>query len=318
MKRRQFILSAIASAATIGGAPEVFGVRPRRRYSRNPQLVERWSWAMGQPVRLVLFHESEAEGYDAAEAALQEMWQVEARLSRHSDQSDLEELNRHAGRGLMRVGEDLLSVLRSAEVFRVHTAGAFNIAVEPLMRVWGFREPRMAPPGRRELTEAEAAVRAAVVRLDGNRVALPAAGTRLDLGGIGVGYALDRAAEVLRRRGVAAALLDVSGDLLAMGAPPGEEAWEVEIADSRQSGVRIATARIRDEAIATSANTRAVIRLGRRVVGHVMDPDRGAPADRIVQATVTAPTAIAADALSTAMLVTGRRPPGATRGWLLT
>lgn len=272
---------------------------------------------MGQPVHLVLFHESESAAYEAAERALQELWRVEDRFSRFSDRSDLEELNRHAGRGSMRVDDDLLSVLVSAERFRLQAAGAFNIAVEPLMRVWGFREPRMSVPGARELAEAERAVRAAVVRFAGDRVDLPAAHTRLDLGGIGVGYALDRAGMVLRERGITSALLDVSGDLLAIGSPPGRLAWEVGIADSREDGVEIATAQLCNQALATSANTRSAVQLGRRFVGHVMDPERGVPADRLVQATVVAPTAIAADALSTAMLVAGREPPGVSRSWAL-
>jgi thiamine biosynthesis lipoprotein len=272
---------------------------------------------MGQPVHILLFHEDEAAGLGAAHAALAELWRVEARLTLFDSASDLSELNRRAGTAAMLVDQDLAAVLAAAVEFRRATGGAFNVAVEPLMRAWGFRESRKTPPGLQELAAARAAVQAAVVRVDGNRAALPVAHTAIDLGGIGVGYGLDRAGVILRSRGVGAALIDVSGDLLAIGAPPGQPGWPIDIVDSRSDGTVIATTILRDQALATSANTRSVVHFGRLVRGHVMDPATGAPADRRIQSTVVATAAIAADALATAALVLGQSPPGVLATWLL-
>jgi thiamine biosynthesis lipoprotein len=272
---------------------------------------------MGQPVHLLLWHESETDGLELAQAVLGELRRVEARLSRFDSASDLSELNRHAGRGPMRVDADLLAVLRAAGRCRRLAGGAFNCAVEPLMRLWGFRDPRATGPSDREIAEAREAVSAAEVLIDGDRVSLPAAHTALDLGGIGVGYALDRASEVLRRGGAGAALLDVSGDIITLGAPPGLRGWAVDIADPATPGARIASVRLRDRALATSANTVSVVRLAGRLCGHVMDPVTGFPADRITQASVTAPTGLLADALSTASLVAGRPVAGVEKSWLV-
>lgn len=304
MRRRDFLA---ASAVLL--APGALAAR------RDLRFIERWSWAMGQPVHLRLFHHSEERGYEAAAAVFAELRRIEARLSVFDDASDLAELNRQAGRGWFRADRDLLEVLASAEHFRRSTEGGFDVAVEPLMRVWGFRERRQAPPGARELAEAEAAVRNAVVEIEEGRIRLPASHTRLDCGGIAVGYGLDRARQILHQYGVAAALLDVSGDLLALGAPPGESAWAVAVVDPRADGAILATARLRDQALATSANTVAVVHLGARVVGHVMDPRAGRPADRWLQASVVTRSGIEADALSTAMLVTGCVPSGVLRHW---
>lgn len=306
MRRRDFLA---AGAALL--------MRPPLRIRREPRFIERWSWAMGQPIHLRLFHHSESEGYAAAAAVFAELRRLEARLSVFDDASDLAELNRQAGRGWFRAETDLLAVLVAAERFRHLGGGGFNVAVEPLMRVWGFREQRQAAPGAWELAEAQAAVRSAVVEVQGRRVRLPARHTRLDLGGIAVGYGLDRARGVLSDYGVSSALLDVSGDLLAIGAPPGALAWNVDIVDPRSAGTILVTARLRDQALATSANTVSVVRFGARLIGHVMDPYAGRPADRRVQATVLARTGLEADALSTAMLVTGRAPPGVLRHWTL-
>jgi thiamine biosynthesis lipoprotein len=158
-------------------------------------------------------------------------------------------------------------------------------------------------------------VQAAIVLVDGGRVTLPAAATRLDLGGIGVGYGLDRAIAVLRQSGVRRAYLDVSGDAFALGAPPGERGWPVGIGDPRRSGGVLTSTRIRNQAIATSSNQLSVVRYGRAVRGHVMDCSTGWPATGETQVTVVARTGVEADALSTAMLVSGVPGPGVLRSY---
>ena len=304
MNRRRFIgtLGAGLGLARVGRVPAA-------RVSDH--FVERWSWAMGQPVHVMVFAASEAEGLDACAATLAELRRVEGRLSLFDDASDLCELNRHAGRGPMRVDADLRAVLRLARAFRHASGGAFDVAVEPLMRVWGFHRPRASEPASAEIAEAREAVATAVVQLAGDTARLPQRHTQLDLGGIGVGYGIDRALAVLAARGILRAFVDVSGDCGALGTPPGEPGWRVDIADATGAGSPVAATRLCDAALATSANTVSVLRFGKSVRGHVMNPATGWPAHALVQATVVARTAVAADALSTGMLVSGKEPPGA-------
>lgn len=294
MQRREFV-----GVLAAGFAPA---------WTRREHFVERWSWAMGQSVHVMLFARSEQQGLDACAAALAELRRVESRLSVFEDASDLSELNRHAGRGPMQLDEDLRTVLARAAAYRRLSAGAFDVAVEPLMRAWGFRSPRRTPPSAAELAEAREAVATAQVRLDGNAAWLPNAHTRLDLGGIAVGYGIDRALDVLKGRGIGRAFVDVSGDCGAVGAPPGETGWLVEVVDANHAGGggRIGTVTLRDAALATSANT---------VLPHVMHPRTGVPADLMRQACVVAADAITADALSTAMFVSGRRPQGVLKAF---
>jgi thiamine biosynthesis lipoprotein len=318
MKRRDFLgaLGTGVGAALLSRSIWAASLGPYRHTAIPPyrHFVERWSWAMGQPVHLQLFSASADHGYEAAAAAMAELRRVEARLSLFDDASDLAELNRHAGRRALEVGGDLASVLAASLRLERATAGAFNPAVEPLMRAWGFRAPRTSEPSLAEIDEARAAVRAARVVISGNRVALPSRETRLDLGGIGVGYGLDQAMQVLQGAGIRSAFLDVSGDCLAVGAPPGEErGWLVEIAGPYASGQIVASTYLRDEALATSANTMSVVRYGRAIRGHVMNPETGWPADALTQVTVVSRTGIEADALSTAMLVSGKPAAGVLR-----
>ena len=295
------------------------GAGVSRRRSREEVFVERWSWAMGQPVHVMVFARSEPEGLDACAAALAEVRRVERRLTLFDAASDLCELNRCAGRKRMQVDRDLQAVLLRADVFKRATGGAFDVAVEPLMRVWGFHRHRATAPTAAELEEAREAVRAGVVELDGDVARLPSAHTQLDFGAIGVGYGIDRALEVLRTRGLRRAFVDVSGDMAAIGAPPGEPGWLVEIADPDRRGAgerrTVAATRLRDAALATAANTESLVRYGSLVAGHVMNPATGWPARALRQAAVVTRTAVAADALSTAMLVSWREPDGVIGSW---
>ena len=283
------------------------------RHLAGDAFVERWSWAMGQPVHLQLFAVSEAAGYEMAQAVFAELRRVEAALSWFDTASDLTALNRHAGRGVIAVGPDLLATLEAAESFRRITGGAFDPAVEPLMRAWGFHAPRATEPSPAELAEAREAVLAAHIELAGRRVGLKSRTTQLDLGGIGVGYGLDRAGAVLRAAGIKRAFLDVSGDCLAIGGPPGQPGWRVDVADPDRPGAVIAGTRLRDAALATSSNLVSVVRYGRAVRGHVMDPETGWPASALTQVTVVSRTGIEADALSTGMLVSGKPAAGVLR-----
>src|SRR2546422_8144503 len=309
MNRRRFV-------ETLGAGLGLVFVPRLPRWRADDVFVERGSWAMGQPVHVMVFAGSEQEGLDACGAALAELRRVERRLTLFDAASDLCELNRRAGRNRMRVDGDLRAVLAQAGEFKRLSRGAFDVAVEPLMRVWGFRRRRTTAPTATELTEAREAVLAAVVELDGDVVRLPSAHTQLDFGAIGVGYGIDRALDLLRARGLRRAFIDVSGDMAAMGAPPGAPGWPVEIADpDRRGGRTVAATRLRDAALATAANTESIVRYGSLVAGHVMDPATGWPAHALRQASVVTRTAVAADVLSTAMLVAGREPGGVLRSY---
>lgn len=303
MKRREFVvtLSTGLTGAFLPSLPRL----PRLRVER---FVERWSWAMGQAVHVMLFAESEDHGLEACAQALAELRRVEARLSLFDDASDLCELNRRAGRGPMRADQALRAVAAAAAAFQRQTGGAFNAAVEPLMRMWGFHplHEHVEYPDRVVYVEALEAVATATVRLDGDRIELPNRHTQLDFGGIAVGYGIDRAIGVLRAAGIRRAFVDVSGDCYGLGAPPGQpEGWVVQIADSAQE------VRLRDAALATSSNAKTVIRLGYfATLGHIMDPVRGSPVEVDQKVTVLAPTALAADALSTGVLVRQQVPDG--------
>jgi thiamine biosynthesis lipoprotein len=241
---------------------------------------------MATTFKVTLAHGDAAYARQAGAAALAELDRIEGLLSRFVDSSDISRINGLArGHGTL-VHLDTFDCLRIAlDVYR-ETGGAFDVA-------YGSRGPWSAGP-RFELDQTSPTVRVLDV------------GVRLDLGGIGKGFALDRMAALLADWDIAAALLAAStSTVLATGAPPGEEGWPVVFGPEEKPQ----TLRLKDRALSGS---------GTAVQGsHIIDPRTGRPASGPLRAWSSAPTAAMADALSTAFMVMsetevrdlcGRRP----------
>lgn len=238
---------------------------------------------------------------EAAAAALDAVAAVEARLSTWRADSELALANSAGGAEL---SAELAAELRAALRLARETGGTFDPTVGPLVEAWDLRgDGRVPSPA--ELDSARERTGFERVRLEGRRLALPPGGW-IDPGAFGKGLALDAAARVLREAGVEAALVDLGGQLLALGAPPGESAWSVGVADPADRGRPVAVLRLRDAFAATSAQAERGRVVDGRLLGHVLDPRTGEPAPRRGGATVVAASGLAADAWSTALLVLGR------------
>ncbi|MCL4742819.1 MAG: FAD:protein FMN transferase [Phycisphaerales bacterium] len=236
-----------------------------------------------------------------AEAALERVAELERRYSRFRPDSVLSFVNAHAGRRPVGIDADTFDLLAAcARVWR-ESEGAFDPTVGPLMRAWGFH----GEPG--DPRDAAACVGMDGVLLDeaSRTVRFTRPGASLDLGGIAKGQALDEAAAIVREAGVSCGLLHGgTSTVVAIGSPPGESAWVVEV---RGSPFRVA---LHDRAMSVSEPSgRVVEREGRRL-GHVLDPRTGSPVEGARLACVVGASAMETDAWSTALLVLATRPKG--------
>jgi predicted dehydrogenase len=180
------------------------------------------------------------------------------------------------------------------------TEGAFDIAMAPLARAWSFFDGV-----RGDVKAAKRVSGMKHVRLEGGTIRFDRGGVAIDLGGIGKGYALDRAAAILRERGVREALLHGgTSTIVALGA------WPVGLADPRDPERRLGKVDLCDRAISASSGLGKFFVERGRAYGHILDPRTGSPARGTEAAWVMALSAADADALSTAAYVTGRVPPG--------
>lgn len=266
--------------------------------------------AMACDFELRLVETAEQNETAAGMAALDCVERVEDELTVYRDESELVELNRHAARGPFEVSPELFDLLQQCDRLHAETDGAFDPTSGPLSHVWGFyrREGRM--PSAAERAEALARVGWTHVVLEPERktARFTGEGMELNANSIGKGYALDRAAEVLRSEGVNDSLMHGGrSTLLARGnnrtLPDG--GWKAGLRDPLDPDRRLAEFTLRDEALSTSGSGTQFFEHEGRQYGHLIDPRTGWPAEGLYSATIIAPTAAEADALSTAAYILG-------------
>ncbi len=245
----------------------------------------------------------------AAEDALDVIDAVEDQLTVYRDSSEVARLNADAFGRSVPVAANLFDLLTQCAEWTRDTAGGFDIAVGALVASWAAhkREGRIPPPADLANARANSGMRHVMLDAQTRSVKYRFPQLSLNFGSVGKGYALDLAAELLRNRwGIGSALLHGGGSSVrALGTPPGHpRGWPVAVTHPSGSGT-LGTVYLRDEGMGTSAATFQFFEVEGRRYGHVIDPRSGSPATGTESASVVAPTAAQADALSTAFFVQG-------------
>jgi FAD:protein FMN transferase len=266
------------------------------------------------------------EATDFAIESLDLVEALEQQLSYFQPESEICCINRLAAETPVEVQPALFDLLCLAMRLYDETGGAYDITSAPLWQAWGFARRAGQIPSDAELAKARHCVGGHLVELDPARqtVRFRKPGVQINLASIGKGYALDVCAERLLSLGMADFLLHGGqSSVLARGSPgsagvppasinaagaPAFQPWEVGLRDPRQPDRRLAVVRLRDRALGTSSGQFQSFRHRGRRYGHILDPRSGQPAEGVLSATVVAPSAALADALSTAFYVMGPQP----------
>ena len=287
------------------GSSALVLVRSWRQTSPWPPFRRRFS-ALGTRIQLTVFETPTQVARVACEAALEEMVTIHRLMSTHERESQLSRVNRQAGRASLEVDGRLVEVIRESLKWSRLSRGVFDPTVLPLLRAWGFRDYRFdRVPEDSRLQAALDRVGYRHIWLDGCSLGLKVEGGELDVGGVAKGYALDRAVRILQRYGISQALLEAGGDLYALGHPPHQKAWSIGIRHPHKEAV-CALLQVTNQAVATSGSYFAYRQYRGKRYGHLIDPRNGEPIDAYLSTTVVAPSALQADALSTALFVAGR------------
>jgi len=268
--------------------------------------------AMATRFEIVLYGKSLVSLRAAGEAALDEIQRLDKQLSLYNTSSEIAHLNARAALEPVRVEPGLFQLLEHAQQLHRETGGAFDITMAPLLRCWGLMGGKGRVPTGHELAEARRESGMNLVRLDSKSrtVRFEREGVMLDLGAIGKGYAVERAAELLRESGVTSAILHGGTSTVhAIGRPPDADAWKVAIEYPPQgpspTSELICVVPLRDEALSVSAVWGKSFQAKGKTYGHILDPRTGQPAAHAVLSAVVLPSATETDALSTALLVVG-------------
>jgi thiamine biosynthesis lipoprotein len=282
--------------------------------------------AMNTRFELVLHGNNAVSLRAAAEAALNEIERIENLLSLFKPASEIARVNATAGHAAVRVSPEVFALLVHARQLALETGGAFDVTMAPLLRCWGLlgsKEGRL--PKARELAAAQTTCGMSLVELmPANRtVRFKRDGVMLDLGAIGKGYGVEKAAEILREAGVESALIHGgTSTVCAIGSPPDSEAWKVAIApptvaatqqDAAPSHPEVSKSPpgrsfdilLLNQSLSVSSVSGKSFVANGRTFGHVIDPRTGEPAASALLAAVALDSATETDALSTALLVNG-------------
>lgn len=248
------------------------------------------------------------DGSAAAMAALDLVDELEAQLSIYRPDSEVSRLNARAALEPVSVEPGLFALLSRAVQLWRQTDGAFDVTAGPLVKAWGFFQRQAALPAPETLAAAQACTGSQHLQLDATarRVRFGVAGMEINLGAIGKGYALDRAASLLASRGVSRCLLHGGqSSVLARCSAADERGWPIGIRDPLRPERRLAQIQLFNSALGTSgAGVQFFQHQGRRL-GHLIDPRTGWPAEGVLSATALSPSAADADALATAFYCQG-------------
>lgn len=262
---------------------------------------------MGTWATITIVTSDSAAASGTARDAFVALRRVDSLMSNWSQDSEIAHVNRRAFENPLNVGLELATVLRTAQQITEQSNGAFDISIEPLVRLWGFLDGTPRVPSPEEIAQARKLVGRTKVRFNAGNgsVSFIFDGVGIDLGGIAKGFGADQAADVLRRAGVANALVDLSGNMVAMGDAAGHPGWAVGIRDPEGKAPFLARLVLHDEAVATSGNYEQFVDEGGTRYGHILDPRTGWPAEGLSSVTVVCADAMTADAWATAFFVLG-------------
>lgn len=289
--------------------------------------VERETFAMGTLVKVSVYGRGEASLTSAAEAALAEISRLEELFSVNIAGSDISRINADPAKpGGHEVSAETYELLRLALSEAEATGGAFDPTIGALVSFWGIGTEKARIPSAADNDDiadmqsvvgwSKVSLREASAEGGEERTVYfvsAGAGQALDLGGVAKGYAADRVAAILRARGVKSALVDIGGNLVAIGRSPKRREWRLGFQDPfRPRGNYFASVSVSDATIVTSGAYERFVRKNGVLYHHILDPETGYPAmsdlesvSIVMEHTGSRHNSARSDALSTALFVMG-------------
>jgi thiamine biosynthesis lipoprotein len=265
---------------------------------------------MGNRFEISVVSDNEHWAHKCIDAAIEEISRIEKLLTTFSDDSQTNLVNRNAGIQPVKVDQEVYELVERSLKISGLTQGAFDISYGGIDKsLWNFDLSMTALPDPEVARKSVRLINYNNVILDeSNRtIFLKEEGMRIGFGGIGKGYAADKARTVLQNLGVTSGIVNAAGDLVTWGTQPNGKPWTIAIADPDKSITPFSTLNISNMAIATSGNYEKYVMIGGRKYSHTIDPKTGLPVTGIKSVSIISPSAELADAMATPVMVMGVR-----------
>ena len=253
--------------------------------------------AMGSACEVVLGSPSLEEAKGLAQVAIDEVQRIERKYSRYTTDSVIALINHQAAQAPVACDAETWSLFQFASQLFEKSDGLFDITSGVLRRAWNFKQAQV--PSVEQLENLLPLIGWQKVTLKNQTIALPLTGMEVDLGGFGKEYAADRAAQMLKEKGVTSGYVNLAGDMRFLGPKPNGEPWMIGIQDPRHPDQVIATLPMSQGGLATSGDYERFFESNGQRYCHVLNPQTGWPVQHWRTVSVTAPLAVLAGCTTT-------------------
>lgn len=263
---------------------------------------------MGNRFEFTVIADNKAFGDLAIDQAIAEVKRIEDLLSTFKENSQTNQINDQAGVNPVKIDKEVMLLISRANKISAITDGAFDITYGSIDKsLWNFDLNMVSLPDKETALKSVDLInfRHVIINEQECTVMLKNKGMRIGFGGIGKGYAADKAKLVLQNLGIKSGIVNAAGDLITWGEQLNGKAWTIGIADPDQRGRPFSSLNISNMAIATSGNYEKFVFIDGKRYSHTIDPKTGLPVSGIKSVSILCPSAELADALATPVVVMG-------------
>lgn len=276
----------------------------------EPRLYRRVLKLMGNRFELSVVSQDITHATSCIDKAVEEITRIEKLLTTFAETSQTNLINEQAGHSAVKVDREIFDLIQRSKKISEITQGAFDITYGSIdKKLWNFDKTMTSLP---EAETAKSLVRLINYRnvlLDEKNctVFLKEKGMRIGFGGIGKGYAAERAKLILQQNGIESGIVNAAGDLTAWGYQPNGKPWTIGIADPNTTRQAFSYLEITNTSVATSGNYEKYIVIDGKKYSHTIDPKTGLPVRGIKSVTIICPNAEIADAMATPVMIMGTK-----------
>ncbi|GAB1347841.1 hypothetical protein MASR1M107_00520 [Ignavibacteriales bacterium] len=264
---------------------------------------------IGTVVDVKVYAPDIAKGKATLYYAFREIERIDSLLAWQIPSSEISAINSAAGVSPVKISFETFSLLERSISYSRLSSGVFDITIGPLTQLWGFNgdsDARGSVPLQHllELLQTARVIREAKAECKDTSAFLLNKGMSIDLGGIGKGYAIDRASAILKKNGLNSFLFNAGGDILVSGMKNENQKWVIGIKHPRDESKLFGSVELTDLAIATSGDYERYFEHNGVRYHHIIDPSTGFPATKSTSVSIVAESAERADALATILFIT--------------
>jgi len=273
-----------------------------------PSLSKKVLKLMGNRFEITVVGDDRLWADKRIDDAVEEIKRIEKLFTTFDESSQTNLINRNAGIAPVKVDRELYGLIERSKKISTLTQGAFDITYGSIdKRLWNFDKTMTSLPDAQTAKKLVRLINYRNVILDEKNcsVFLKEKGMRIGFGGIGKGYAAEKAKSLLQQKGVKSGIINAAGDLTAWGHQPNGKPWTIGIADPDTKRQAFSFLEITNTSIATSGNYEKFVLIDGKKYSHTIDPKTGLPVRGIKSVTIICPNAEIADAMATPVMIMG-------------